>query len=115
MSITINREDRNAIWGEIRLDLTALNDVEESLDQGDVECARSMRGRFERHSRLLDDLGWAKADSREEFPLTMPVQQLEQAVRWHRHRVLEELPESEHVDDDLDVLSACDHVLEQLA
>ena len=115
MSITINREDRNAIWGEIRLDLTALSDVEESLDQGDVECARSMRSRFERHSRLLDDLGWAKADSREEFPLTMPVQQLEQAVRWHRHRVLEELPESKHVDDDLDVLSACDHVLEQLA
>jgi len=115
LSITINREDRNAIWGEIRLDLTVLSDFEESLDKGDVEYARGMRGRFERHSRLLDDLGWAKADRRDEFALTMPPQDLEQAVRWHRHRVLEDLPGSEHVDDDLDVLSACDHVLEQLA
>jgi hypothetical protein len=64
---------------------------------------------------LLDDLGWAKADGREEFALTMPARDLEQAVRWHRHRVLEELPDSEHVDDDLDVVSACDHVLERLA
>src|SRR5689334_16893874 len=107
MSITINRDDRNAIWGEINLDLTTLWDLEESLGQeslshqGDAESARTMRGRFERHSRLLDDLGWAKGDGRDEFALTMPAQDLERAVKWHRQRVLDELPGSERVNDDL--------------
>jgi hypothetical protein len=115
MAITITQHQRDTLWRDIQLDHTALSDVEKCLVLGDAEGAQELRAQFERHWRLLDDLGWAFADVRDEFTLTMAAPELEKAIRWHRDRVVEALPDSEDADEELDILSACDHVLEQVA
>jgi hypothetical protein len=115
MAITINQEQRDAIWADIQLDHTALDDLEKCLSHGQTDYAQKLRQQFERHWRLLDDLGWARADVRNEFTLTMPTTELKKTIRWHRDRAIGALPDSEDADEELDIVSACDHVLEQVA
>jgi hypothetical protein len=139
MAITINQEQRDAIWADIQLDHTALSDLAGCLRRGQADYAQELRQRFEWHWRLLDDLGWARADVRDEFSLTMPTTELVQAIRWHRDRAAEALrgcrddlkatqddmapgfdideflaDARQFVDEDLDIVSACDRVLEQV-
>jgi hypothetical protein len=114
MTITINREQRDALWGDIELDHSGLGDLATCLSRGEAADAQEMRRRFDKHWRLLDDLGWTRGDPRREFTLTMPPGEIAEAMQWHRERVIEALPDSEDPDQDLDILSACDRVLEQV-
>lgn len=141
MAITINQDQRDALWSDIQLDLSGgLDDLRTCIKWGNVEQAREFRHRLERHFRMLDDLGWARADVRDEFTLTMPPAELEEAIRWHHVRcgetareraadlqtvaqgdlpaetTLAEFQEQtrEMLDEDLDIVNACNHVLGQL-
>jgi hypothetical protein len=136
MAITINQQERDAIWADIQLNHTGLDDLNMAFIHGDRADFREMRERFKVDWRLLDDLGWARADMRDEFTLTMPAPQLEQTIRWHRDRATGSLEIScdeftgtpgpgvdpaefvaevqQQVDEELDLLSACDRVLGQV-
>jgi hypothetical protein len=129
MAITINQEQRDAIWADIELNHSGISDIEMGFTHGDSDDFREMRARFEQHWRLLDDLGWPRADVREKFTLTMPAIELENAMRWHRERATGSLeghredlngaPEvpadiRQDMDQCLDLISACDRVLEQV-
>jgi hypothetical protein len=130
MAITINQEQRDVIWADIKLDHSALSDIEMGFTHGDSDEFRELRKRFEQHWRLLDDLGWGRADVRGKFMLTMPPVELEDAMRWHRERATGSLeghredqkgatPEvpadiRRDIDECLDLISACDRVLEQV-
>lgn len=71
MAITINRQQRDAIYQEVVLDLNGLTDLWTEFDDGNFDRARELRDRFVLDMRLLDDLGWALEVDGEAFDLTM--------------------------------------------
>jgi hypothetical protein len=73
MAITINREERDATYQEVTLDLDGLTDLWTEFDAGNYERAKELRQRFVFDMRLLDDLGWEPhpEEGRDEFELTM--------------------------------------------
>jgi hypothetical protein len=80
VAITISRQQRDAIYQEIMLDLTGVGDIFHALNGGDYEKAREYRRRFEDDMRLLDDLGWEPGQEADEFELTMPRGDLARAL-----------------------------------
>lgn len=74
--IKLNREQREAIYAEVALDLDAVGDLAIVMSKGDYDTARRYRRRFEDDMRLLDDLGWEPEQNRDEFELTMPTADL---------------------------------------
>jgi hypothetical protein len=56
MAITIDRAQRDAIYSQIRNDLSGVDDISRLLDGGDIEAALRHRRWFEDDMRLLDDL-----------------------------------------------------------
>ena len=71
MAITINREQRDAIYQEVVLDLNGLTDLWTEFDDGNFDRARELRDRFVLDMQLLDDLGWEPEQEADEFSLTM--------------------------------------------
>ncbi len=82
MAITINREQRDAIYAEVTLDLDGIGDLAIAMNNSDYETARRYRQRFEDDMRLLDDLGWGREEHRDEFELTMPMPDLARAIGY---------------------------------
>ncbi len=81
MAIKINREQRDAIYDEVVLDLHGIGDIAIALDGDEYDIARRYRRRFEDDMRLLDDLGWEPDQrDRDEFELTMPADDLARVV-----------------------------------
>jgi hypothetical protein len=72
MAITIDRDQRDAIYSQIRNDLSGVDDISRLLDSGDIEAALRHRRWFEDDMRLLDDLGWEPEPAGQRFELTMP-------------------------------------------
>jgi hypothetical protein len=72
MAITIDRDQRDAIYGQVRNDLSGVDDISRLLDGGDIDAALRHRRWFEDDMRLLDDLGWEPEPAGERFELTMP-------------------------------------------
>ena len=70
-TITINRQQRDAIYGELMVDLSSLGDLYLFLHDRDYNKAREYRRRHEQNLRLLDDLGWEVEPDRDEFEITM--------------------------------------------
>jgi hypothetical protein len=123
MAIRINREQRDAIYSEIVLDLSGTGDIRIELDNGDYEGARRHRRRFEDDMRLLDDLGWEPETDGEEFALSMPAGQLARALRnlsanaratLHTH-IVEPIEEHEHAQRATTAQAAYGDMLAQLA
>lgn len=71
MAITIDREQRDAMYQEVVLDLNGFTDLWTEFDAGNFDQARELRDRFVLDMRLLDDLGWEPAVEGEAFDLTM--------------------------------------------
>jgi hypothetical protein len=71
VSVTISAVQRNAIYDDVLHDLTGIGDIFICLEQGDVASAQRMRRAYETDLCLLDDLGWAARDPREDFELTL--------------------------------------------
>ncbi len=72
MAITIDRDQRDAIYGQVINDLSGVDDISRLLDGGDIEAALRHRRWFEDDMRLLDDLGWEPEPADQQFELTMP-------------------------------------------
>lgn len=71
-TIKLNRKQRDAIYGELLLDLTGTGDIRVNVDAGEYEAARQLRRRYEEDMRLLDDLGWEpEPNDRDEFEVSM--------------------------------------------
>jgi hypothetical protein len=60
MAITINRQQRDAIYQEVVLDLNGLTDLWTEFDDGNFDRARELRDRFVLDMRLLDDLAGSR-------------------------------------------------------
>ena len=81
-TITINREQRDAIYAEVTLDLDGIGDLAIAMNKADYATARRYRERFEDDMRLLDDLGWEPEQNRDEFELTMPTADLARVIGY---------------------------------
>jgi hypothetical protein len=82
-TIKLNREQRDAIYGELALDLSGTGDIRISVDGEDYDAARRLRRRYEDDMRLLDDLGWEPEQDRDEFEITMDHDDLSTLGRRH--------------------------------
>lgn len=71
MAITIDREQRDAMYQEVVLDLNGFTDLWTEFDAGNYDRANELRQRFMLDLRLLDDLGWEPEPDADEFTLTM--------------------------------------------
>lgn len=80
-TIKLNRQQRDAIYGEVVLDLSGTGDIRVNLDSGDYEAAREHRRRYEEDMRLLDDLGWEPEQDESEFEITMDYEDLARVLR----------------------------------
>jgi hypothetical protein len=80
-TIKLNREQRDAIYGELALDLSGTGDIRISVDGEDYDAARRLRRRYEDDMRLLDDLGWEPEQDRDEFEITMDHDDLARVLR----------------------------------
>src|SRR6185312_1512941 len=95
MDVTIDAEQRAALWGDLTLDLTGIDGVYLAIRDHEREKARALRCRFEQDMRLLDDIGWAKQQPGEQFALTIPpgelrpvLQRLHDNASRHAHQPL---------------------------
>ena len=123
MAVTIDREQRDAIYEEVLTDLTGVGDIWIALDGADYEKAREYRRRFERDMRLLDDLGWEPEQEADEFTLTMDGVDLAWVVSHlieqtgaiiHTH-IVEPIERTPHAERSVKAQSALGSILGQLA
>ena len=135
MRRAISREQRDALYSELLLDLSGIDDIDMLLSTGRGKAAQEMAGGMREAMRLLDDLGWDRIDPRETYELTMPDDDLERLILRYRERLEADLawraqelrrgrPDAEQeaaewrddvrcsIDEALDVRSACLAVLE---
>lgn len=71
--LTIDREQRDALWEEASCDLSAVGDLSIMLQRGPSDYDLSTRRRIARALHLLDDLGWDRyEDPRSEYHLSVP-------------------------------------------
>lgn len=123
MAIKLSREQREAIYAEVVVDLSGTGDISIELDNGDYDAARRLRRRFEDDMRLLDEIGWEPDPDEDEFELSMPPDQLARALRWlgeraratvHTH-VVEPITEHAYIARTVAAQAAYGDLLAQLA
>ena len=79
---TISREQRDALYELVRNHLGGLGDVWIAMEaKGDYATAERLALEFSEDFRLLADLGWDREDSREAVELTMPPEDLMEALK----------------------------------
>jgi hypothetical protein len=123
MAITINRDQRDAMYQEVVLDLNGLTDLWTEFDAGNYDRAKELRQRFVFDLRLLDDLGWEPAQDPDEFTLTMDGVDLAWVVSHlieqtgaiiHTH-IVEPIERTPHAERSVKAQSALGSILGQLA
>lgn len=80
-TIKLNRQQRDALYGELVLDLSGTGDIRINLDGEDYDAAQRLRRRYEDDMRLLDDLGWEPEQDSDEFEVTMDHDELARVLR----------------------------------
>jgi len=95
MNVTIDAEQRAALWEDVTQDLTGIDGVYLAIRDEQWEKARALRCRFEADMRLLDDIGWAEHEPHQHFDLTIPADELRLTLRRlhenasrHAHQLL---------------------------
>lgn len=84
--MTINPEQRDALYASIIVRLTGINDVYLAVEEGEFEVADRLSSEFADYLRLLhDDLGWGDR-TKSSVELTSPTDVLERALRRLRER-----------------------------
>lgn len=79
---TINKDQREALYELVRNHLGGLGDVWIAMEaKGDYATAERLALEFSEDFRLLADLGWDREDSREMVELTMPREDLTEALK----------------------------------
>jgi hypothetical protein len=123
VAITINRQQRDAIYQEVVLDLNGLTDLWTEFDDGNFDRARELRDRFVLDMRLLDDLGWEPEVDSETFGLTMDGVDLAAVVSHliaqtgailHTH-IVEPIERTPHAERSVQAQTALGSILGQLA
>jgi hypothetical protein len=123
MAITINQEQRDAMYQEVVLDLNGLTDLWTEFDDGNYERAKELRQRFVFDMRLLDDLGWEPEQEADEFTLTMDGVDLAWLVSRlieqtgaiiHTH-IVDPIERTPHAERSVKAQSAFGSILGQLA
>jgi hypothetical protein len=85
VSLTLRREQRDAIWDLVVTHLTGIGDVWIELNNRDVATAKQLAKEFVEDLRLLNDLGWEEKTDRERVTLTVPPGELVHTLaRLHR-------------------------------
>jgi hypothetical protein len=123
MGITIGREQRDAIYQEVALDLNGLTDLWTEFDRGNFDRARELRTRFELDMRLLDDIGWEPEQESDEFDLTMDGVDLAAVVSYLidqtgailRTHIVEPIEQAPHAERSVQAQTAFGSILAQLA
>lgn len=90
-TIKLNRQQREALYGELVTDLSGTGDIQINLDSEDYEGAQRLRRRYEEDMRLLDDLGWEPNQERDEFEITMHHENLARVLRRLNHSAADTL------------------------
>lgn len=123
MAITIGREQRDAIYQEVVLDLNGLTDLRVEFEAGNYQRARELRQRFALDMRLLDDLGWEPEPEGDECVLTMDGVDLAAVVSHlvvqtgailHAH-IIEPIERTPHAERSVQAQTAFGSILAQLA
>jgi hypothetical protein len=123
MAISISREQREAIYQEVVLDLNGLTDLWTEFEAGNYERAKELRQRFVFDMRLLDDLGWEPEQAGDEFALTMDGVDLAWVVSHlivqtgaiiHTH-IVEPIERTPHAERSVQAQTALGSILGQLA
>jgi hypothetical protein len=123
MAITIDREQRDAMYQEVMVDLHGLTDLRTELEAGNYDRAKELRQRFVFDMRLLDDLGWEPEQDADEFELTMDGVDLAWVVSHlieqtgaiiHTH-IVEPIERTPHAERSVKAQSALGAILGQLA
>jgi hypothetical protein len=76
MAVVLDRAQRDAVHRFVVSDLYDVGIIGRELDEGKVASAQALRQRFDEDARLLDALGWAQADDRQRFELSMPAAEI---------------------------------------
>jgi hypothetical protein len=99
--MTIDRRERNALYGEAMLDLPGVSDIRLSLEKRDCEGARVSARGFMADMRLLDEIGWEpNAGPREAFPIGLSRDEFVWMVSRYLGRVEDSLAEGDVNEDD---------------
>jgi hypothetical protein len=123
MAITIDRDQRDAMYQEVVLDLNGLTDLWTEFDAGNYDRAKELRDRFVLDMRLLDDLGWEPEGDGAAFELTMTGVDLAAVVSRlieqtgaiiHTH-IIEPIERTPHAERSVKAQSAFGSILGQLA
>jgi hypothetical protein len=91
--LSISRQVRDTLYETAVTRLAVIGDIHIALSNGDVADALRLRRLAEVDMCLLDDLGWEREASGEEFCLTMPVAVLRpllEAIYWESAAALDE-------------------------
>jgi len=123
MPLTINREQRDAIYELVLNHLTGIGDVWIEVENRQFATAKRLGRDFAEDLRLLEDLGWAETIDRETVTLTVAPEELTRTLaRLHKRAAGSlELYVSRPKDDeelaqrDLAASEALGEVLGQLA
>ncbi len=140
MTIKLDRNQRDALHAACLLDLTAMDEIELYMREGDFDEARALTSRAAGTAELLDDLGWSPETPGDEFVLHGDLARLRAVVARLRAQAEDSLrdqavwmaagtaarhlsgdePTEEwwaeevqrSVDEDLDTRLVCDRILE---
>lgn len=95
-TITITSEQRRGLYELVRNHISGLGDVWLVMEQNsDFATAERLGREFAEDVLLLNDLGWHPGDERAAFELTMPADDLAEALdrlRGEAERLLDESP-----------------------
>jgi hypothetical protein len=81
-TITINREQRDGLYGLVRNHLGSVGDLWDTLERDkDFTKAAQLGLEFSEDFELLEDIGWGEDEGRENFELTMPPRDLMEVLR----------------------------------
>jgi hypothetical protein len=134
MTITLTRRERDGLReGLIDRLQSAADSLDPALIRGDFDEAAELNRTMRAFGLILDDLGWSAEADRQTFELTAPVEEVRAALRDVRAHQQDELAYGSRdlrdqvrfptedkqlvrdlLDEQLDVLGACNSVLEKV-
>ena len=71
MALVLNRAQRNAVYRFVVSDLARAGCVAAALEEGEIATAERLRRQFDQAVRLLDQIEWIHAGSRDRYEVTL--------------------------------------------
>jgi hypothetical protein len=80
ISLTVTREQRDAIYEVVINHLSGIEDVWMAVERREFASAKRLGRLFAEDVRLLEDLGWSDRIDRETVELTLPADELTRTI-----------------------------------